>query len=319
MTPLLPTTPGLVRGHLNDISMVHPIFRDNRIVAFAASTAHTVDIGARATAGGEGLFLRKACAFRYAKSSSEAKRILWSSICCARTCASLMKRSATFARSLQPIATAPRNCLKSCTKKVLSNSNTSLTKSSRARNVACDRRSKNCLMASTRMALPVDGVDEPLHIQCLVRINGGELEVDFAGTSPQVRWPINSVLNYTQAYGSYAVKCLLDPGAPSNAGSVAPLTISAPPGCLLNATPAGTSVGASSVRTLRATGNFRCLGTHPAGACHCRVRFTAMECVFQRYPSITRPRRWPGRWQQRRRKLRQDVLHERWPWRASAQ
>ncbi|MBT7667807.1 MAG: hydantoinase B/oxoprolinase family protein, partial [Rhodospirillaceae bacterium] len=32
-------------GHLNDISMVHPIFRGNTLVAFAASTAHTVDIG----------------------------------------------------------------------------------------------------------------------------------------------------------------------------------------------------------------------------------------------------------------------------------
>ena len=30
-------------GHLNDISMVHPIFRHKRLVAFAASTAHTVD------------------------------------------------------------------------------------------------------------------------------------------------------------------------------------------------------------------------------------------------------------------------------------
>ena len=54
----------------------------------------------------------------------------------------------------------------------------------------------------------VDGVDEPLHIQCLVRIDGGDLTADFTGTSDQVRWPINSVLNYTQAYGTYAVKCL---------------------------------------------------------------------------------------------------------------
>ena len=32
-------------GHLNDISMIHPIFRGDRLIAFAASTAHTVDIG----------------------------------------------------------------------------------------------------------------------------------------------------------------------------------------------------------------------------------------------------------------------------------
>ena len=32
-------------GHLNDISMVHPIFRGSDLVAFAASSAHTEDIG----------------------------------------------------------------------------------------------------------------------------------------------------------------------------------------------------------------------------------------------------------------------------------
>ncbi|MDG2204564.1 MAG: hydantoinase B/oxoprolinase family protein, partial [Alphaproteobacteria bacterium] len=32
-------------GHLNDISMICPIFADGRLIAFAGSTAHTVDIG----------------------------------------------------------------------------------------------------------------------------------------------------------------------------------------------------------------------------------------------------------------------------------
>ena len=32
-------------GHLNDISMIHPIFRAGRLIAFVGSTAHTVDIG----------------------------------------------------------------------------------------------------------------------------------------------------------------------------------------------------------------------------------------------------------------------------------
>ena len=32
-------------GHLNDISMICPIFAGDRLIAFAGSTAHTVDIG----------------------------------------------------------------------------------------------------------------------------------------------------------------------------------------------------------------------------------------------------------------------------------
>jgi len=83
----------------------------------------------------------------------------------------------------------------------------------------------------------VDGVDVPLRIECTVHVAGDRLSVDFTGTSDQVRWPINSVLNYTQAYARYAVKCLLDPDAPNNAGTLAPITVTAPPGSLLNALP----------------------------------------------------------------------------------
>ena len=88
-----------------------------------------------------------------------------------------------------------------------------------------------------RDGFDVDGVDQPLRIACSVVIEGERLMVDFTGTSPQVPWPINSVLNYTQAYARYAVKCLVDPSAPNNAGSLAPIDVTAPAGCLLNATP----------------------------------------------------------------------------------
>jgi N-methylhydantoinase B len=60
------------------------------------------------------------------------------------------------------------------------------------------------------------------------------LSVDFAGTSPQINRPINSVLNYTLAYSAYAVKCAFDPVTPNNDGSFRPITITAPEGCLLN-------------------------------------------------------------------------------------
>ena len=42
---IITNDPWIGTGHLNDISMAHPIFRDGRLIAFAASTAHTVDIG----------------------------------------------------------------------------------------------------------------------------------------------------------------------------------------------------------------------------------------------------------------------------------
>ena len=41
-------------------------------------------------------------------------------------------------------------------------------------------------------------------------------------------------MNYTLAYTAFGVKCLVAPEVPNNAGSLAPITASAPEGCVLN-------------------------------------------------------------------------------------
>ena len=44
---LVTNTPWIATGHLNDVTVAKPIFRQGRIVAFAASTAHAPDIGGK--------------------------------------------------------------------------------------------------------------------------------------------------------------------------------------------------------------------------------------------------------------------------------
>ena len=53
-------------------------------------------------------------------------------------------------------------------------------------------------------------------------------------TSAQVSRGVNVVLNYTHAYTSYALKCAVFPDVPHNAGSFAPVTVTAPEGTILN-------------------------------------------------------------------------------------
>ncbi len=43
------------------------------------------------------------------------------------------------------------------------------------------------------------------------------------------------MLNYCVAYTAFGVKCLVAPDVPNNAGSLEPITVSAPEGCVLNA------------------------------------------------------------------------------------
>src|SRR5581483_7204497 len=65
-------------------------------------------------------------------------------------------------------------------------------------------------------------------------VSGDELTVDFAGSSPQSRYGINLVLNYTHAYASFATKAALAPEVPHNEGSFRPVHVTAPPGSILN-------------------------------------------------------------------------------------
>src|SRR3954470_6559888 len=86
-----------------------------------------------------------------------------------------------------------------------------------------------------RYGVDMDGYDRPLHLAAEMTIGGDNIHVDFTGTSPASAFGINVVLNYTLAYTAFGVKCLVAPEVPNNAGSLAPITVSAPDGCVLNA------------------------------------------------------------------------------------
>src|SRR5260370_31675792 len=88
---------------------------------------------------------------------------------------------------------------------------------------------------SYRNSLTMDGYDRRLTLAAEMTIGEDGIHVDYAGTSPASAFGINVVLNYTTAYTAFGVKCLVAPEVPNNAGSLAPMTVSAPEGCLLNA------------------------------------------------------------------------------------
>jgi N-methylhydantoinase B len=74
----------------------------------------------------------------------------------------------------------------------------------------------------------------PLTVAAAVEVSRDELVVDFAGTSPQVGTGINAYFGFTLAYTLFAIKAVLDPDGPANAGSLRPIRVVAPRGCFLN-------------------------------------------------------------------------------------
>ena len=85
-----------------------------------------------------------------------------------------------------------------------------------------------------RHRVQADGYDEPVTIECAVHVKDGSIRVDYAGTSPQVVHPLNGVHNFTFAYTVYPLKCAIAPDVPNNSGALAPFTVDAPEGSILN-------------------------------------------------------------------------------------
>ena len=86
-----------------------------------------------------------------------------------------------------------------------------------------------------RNHLTVDGYEAELELHAALTISEAGIHVDFAGTSGCSSKGINVPLNYAAAYTVFALRCLIGPDIPNNAGSLAPFTVTGPPGCILNA------------------------------------------------------------------------------------
>jgi N-methylhydantoinase B len=76
---------------------------------------------------------------------------------------------------------------------------------------------------------------KPVRITARITIRGEKAHVDFTGTSPQVRGPINAVEAITISAVFYVFRCLLSGDVPASAGIIEPIDVIAPPGTIVNA------------------------------------------------------------------------------------
>lgn len=81
-----------------------------------------------------------------------------------------------------------------------------------------------------------DGIDvgKPVPIVLTLHIEGDKIKLDFTGTAPQVKGAVNVVRNALAATVYYALKAIIDPDLPPNAGFYRPIEIYAPEGTLVN-------------------------------------------------------------------------------------
>jgi N-methylhydantoinase B len=94
---------------------------------------------------------------------------------------------------------------------------------------------------ATDVLEPIDG---ELTLRATVTIAGDAVQIDFAGTSPQHGGNLNCPLSVARSACFYVVRVLVDPDVPASGGAFAPVTVTAPEGCLVNArSPAAVAAG----------------------------------------------------------------------------
>src|SRR5580658_7128537 len=81
-----------------------------------------------------------------------------------------------------------------------------------------------------------DGIelDKPIRIEVAVTLRDASIHIDFTGTSPQVRGPMNCVPSGSLAAACFAIRALTDPAIPTNAGCFRPISLHLPEGSLVN-------------------------------------------------------------------------------------
>lgn len=220
-------------GHLNDVTMVTPVFRAARLVAFVGSIFHTVDIGGAPSVEArdsyeEGLTIPVCKIVREGVENEDVIAFLTENLRAPDD--TLGDIRAQFAAYRQ----AERRLLKILDEEGIDDLD-ALAAELLDRSDASMRQAIRALPDGLyRDEVMLDGFDHELIIKCALRVSGDRIDIDYAGTSPQIDRPINSVMNYTWAYSAYAIKCALDPSTPNNDGSFRALTVSAPEGCLVN-------------------------------------------------------------------------------------
>lgn len=231
---LITNDPWLTSGQLNDLSVVTPAFRGDQLIGFFGNTCHALDIGGRGLSADasevfeEGLLIPMTKLYDAGEPNHELLRILQANVrapleVLGDVHAQVAGNQVGVDRLVSYLDEFGMSDLNDLGDEIVERSEVTL------------RAAISELPDGTyEKTIHTDGLDDPITIRCCVTIDGDEVTVDYAGSSPQAARGMNVVLNYTAAYTSYALKCAISPEVPHNEGSFRPVTVTAPEGSILN-------------------------------------------------------------------------------------
>jgi N-methylhydantoinase B len=237
--------------HLNDLTILAPVFVDGEHVAWVANRAHHADVGGEAPGSmpahatrleQEGHVVAPMVAVRDGRWAEEfvgpfvaASRTGW-------------ERRGDLDGQMGSNAVATKRLQELIGAEGLDR----FTEVSRALLDYGERRTAAALAAlpdgSYEFTDHMELGDADVAIHVTVMVDGEGLHADFSGTDPQVEANFNAVEAVTRSCLYYAVRVATDPTIPANGGCYRPITLLAPEGTLVNARPPA-AVAAGNVET----------------------------------------------------------------------
>jgi 5-oxoprolinase (ATP-hydrolysing) len=232
---LITNDPWLCAGHLFDIAVVTPVFREGRRVALTGTVGHVGDIGGTKDSlrarevYEEGIQIPPMLLFREGRPNADLFTLI----------AENVRKSEEVLGDIHAFVAA--NALGA--ERLLALMSEYGMHDLRALARVVQTRAERAMRDAIR-ALP-DGVytsevwnnplGSKLRYPLRIIVRGEDVELDFTGAPAQLpQGGLNCTYSYTAAHACYPMKCLLSPEVRSNAGCYRPFTVKAPVGSVLN-------------------------------------------------------------------------------------
>ena len=281
--------------HLNDVSLVSPVYADGELLGYVANLAHHVDVGGGAPASigafrevfQEGVIIPPVKVVEGGRIVDDVFDLILAQIRSKHETAgdfrAQIAANATGARRLEAV--------------VARHGHATIVTAMEELLDYTERRTRAEIEAlphgvyEAEGSVDTDGYsDEPVRLRARVEITPDGVSFDLAGSDPQRRAPVNSTYAQTFSACAYALKCLIDPDLPVNDGFYRLVSVDAPRGTVTNCTWPSPVVGGWETQTRLVDVIFRALlpalpSALPAGtkAMMCHAGFGGVDPVTNEY------------------------------------
>ncbi|MEX2644503.1 MAG: hydantoinase B/oxoprolinase family protein [Acetobacterales bacterium] len=224
--------PWLATGHIHDINICMPVFRNGKPIAMIAACSHVPDIGGRIRGAGvreifeEGLQLPMVYLMREGRIEQSIVDIIERNVRVpAQTMGDVWAQVSAahlMADRLNTFLDETGIDLDGFGEEIRRRSETAMRDAIRA-----------VPNGEYRSRWEIDVFGEPIVLAAKVTVKDSEIAIDYTGSSPQVPRSVNVTPSYCFAYSAYGLKSMLSPNIPNNDGSFMPISTWAPEGTIL--------------------------------------------------------------------------------------